>query len=315
MLKQRFLVYVEHYKKTNFFMEQKEKKSSHAGYKLIILVLVIALFGVTFWYIRESRELEEVNMQLSDERNNISEKLGNMLLEYEDLRTNNDAIKQALEAEKTKVMALQQKVLSADRLRISEIRKYEKETNTLRDIMRSYIHQIDSLNTLSQKLLAENKKVKQNLQSSQEENIKLSREKETLSSQIEKGSMLKVRNVEAVGLNSRDKDTYSASRSKKLKACFTINENAIAKAGSRFVYLRIISPGDLLLTNSDSEGTIEVQGEALPYSAKREVDYRNEDLETCVFFDAKNMKLAKGAYTVEVYIDGNLSGSRQLLLK
>lgn len=298
-------------------MEQKEKKSSYAGYKLVILMLVVALAGLTLWYMREARELEEVTLQLSDERDNISEKLGDMLLEYEDLKTNNNAIKLELEAEKTKIQLLQKKLLSNTKLHYAEIRKYEKEANTLRDIMRSYIHQIDSLNTLSQKLLAENREVRKDLQSSREENVKLSREKESLSSQVEKGAMLKVRNIEAAGLNSRDKETYSAARSKKLKACFTINENAIATAGNRFVYIRIISPNESLLTGSDSnsEEKLEVQGNELPYSARREVDYRNVDLETCIFFDAKSTKLAKGAYTVEVYIDGNLSGSSQFLMK
>ncbi|MDR0712246.1 MAG: hypothetical protein LBF67_07890 [Prevotellaceae bacterium] len=296
-------------------MEIKEHRKSHAGYKLIILVLVATLAGITFWYIRESNEWEEVHQQISDERDEISEKLGNMLLEYEDLKTSNSAIRQELEEEKTKIQMLQKKILSTEKIRYAEIRKYEKEANTLRDIMRSYIHQIDSLNTLSQKLLAENITVKQNLQSSQEENIKLSREKETLSSQVEKGSMLKVRNLEASGLNSRSKDTYLARRSKKLKACFTINENAIAKAGIRFVYIRIISPNGSLLTNNDSEGVLEVQEQKLAYSAKREVDYQNQDLETCVFFDNKDMKLDKGGYTVEVYIDGYLSGSGQFLMK
>ncbi|MDR2814661.1 MAG: hypothetical protein LBB79_08440 [Prevotellaceae bacterium] len=296
-------------------MEQREKKSSHGGYKLIIFILIVALGGVTFWYVREDRKWEEVNQQLSDERDSISDKLSNMLLAYEDMKTSNSIITQELEAEKSKIQVLLQKVLSTEKIHYAEIRKYEKEANTLREIMRSYIHQIDSLNTLNQRLLTENEEVKQDLQSSQEENMKLSMEKEDLSLQVEKGSMLKVRNIQAAGLNSRDKDTYSASRSKKLKTCVTINENAIAKAGNRFVYVRIISPDKSLLTNSDSKGTLEVQGQPLEYSAKREVDYQNADLETCIFFDAKNIKLAKGGYTVEVYIDGNLSGSGQLLMK
>ncbi|MDR1416064.1 MAG: hypothetical protein LBJ57_01435, partial [Prevotellaceae bacterium] len=70
-----------------------------------------------------------------------------------------------------------------------------------------------------------------------------------------------------------------------------------------------------LLTNEADGDTFEVQSKQLTYSARREVDYQNQDLETCIFFDVKNLKLLKGAYTVEVYIDGNLSGSGQLLLK
>ncbi|MDR1023042.1 MAG: hypothetical protein LBL94_07225 [Prevotellaceae bacterium] len=295
-------------------MEVKEKKSSHASYKLAILLLVTALAGITLWYIRESNKWSEVNQQISDERDSISLNLNNMLFEYSELQTSNSTIMLELETEKEKIQTLLQKLRSTEKIHYAEIRKYEKETNTLRSIMRGYIYQIDSLNTLSQRLLAENEEVKQSLQSSQEENVKLSQEKENLSSQIEKGSMLKVRNVEAAGLNSRDKDTYSASRIKKLRACFTINENMIAKAGERYAYIRLIAPDSQLLANEAGD-TFEVQEEQLEYSARREVDYQNQDLETCVFYDLKNVKLLKGAYTVEVYIDGNLSGSGQLLLK
>jgi chromosome segregation ATPase len=297
-------------------MEMQEKKSSHAGYKLTIMILVTALACVTFWYVRESRILEEVNQQISDDRDEILDKLNDMLIEYNDIKTSNKAMKLELETEKAKIQTLQQKLRSAQQMHYAEIRQYEKETSTLRDIMRSYIRQIDSLNTLSQRLLAENKEVKYDLQNTRVENKKLNIEKQNLSSQIEKGSMLRVRSIEASGLNSRDKDTYSASRSKKLRACFTINENTIAKAGNRYAYVRLIGPDNQLLTNEASDGAFETRTEELlAYSAKREVDYQNQDLEACIFFDAKNMKLSKGAYTVEVYIDGSLSGSGQFLLK
>ncbi|MDR0414736.1 MAG: hypothetical protein LBH84_04895 [Prevotellaceae bacterium] len=296
-------------------MEAKEKKTTHSGYKLAILLLVTALAGITFWYIRGSGKWNEMNRQISDERDSISLKLSNMLVSYDEMETSSSAIKQELESEKAKIQTLLQKLRSTEKIHYAEIRKYEKETNTLRDIMRSYIRQIDSLNTLSQMLLAENKEVKENLQSSQAENEKLSKEKEDLSSQIEKGSMLKVRSLEVTGLNSRDKNTLSASRSKKLRACFTINENIITKAGSRYAYIRFIAPNSQLLANNVDEDVFETPDGQLPYSAKREVDYQNQDLETCIFFDAKNIKLTKGGYTVEVYIDGNLSGSGQFLLK
>ncbi|MDR1342917.1 MAG: hypothetical protein LBK18_06650 [Prevotellaceae bacterium] len=295
-------------------MEVNEKKPTHSGYKLAILLLATALAGITLWYIRESHKWGEVNQQISDERDSISVNLSDMLFEYSELQTSNNTIRLELETEKEKIQTLLQKLRSTEKIHYAEIRKYEKETNTLRSIMRGYIYQIDSLNTLSQKLLAENEEVKQSLQNTQEENVKLSQEKEDLSSQIEKGSMLKVRNIEAAGLNSRNKDTYSASRIKKLRACFIINENMIAKAGERYAYIRFIAPGNQLLANEAGD-TFKVLEEQLEYSDRREVDYQNQDLETCVFYDLKNVKLLKGAYTVEVYIDGNLSGSIQFLLK
>lgn len=295
-------------------MNINEQKSTYSGYKFIIVILAVLLAGLTIWYIREARQWNNVSEQMSIERDSLSQKLSDMLWEYEAMKTDNDNIKLELETEKTKIQTLLEKMRANEKVHYAEIRKYEREANTLRDIMRSYIKQIDSLNTLSQMLIAENKEVKQNLQTSREENKKLTEEKDNLSSQVEKGSQLKVRNLTGEGLNSRDRDTQSASRTKKIKACFTINENTIAKAGSRNAYLRIIAPDKSLLSNAEGD-SFSMRAETMGYSAKREVDYQNADLETCIFFDVKENKLTKGAYTIEVYIDGSLSGTGQFLLK
>ncbi len=296
-------------------MEVNEvQKSTHSGYKFIIVILAILLAGLTMWYVREARQWDRTNEEMTMERDSLSGKLSNMLLEYNEMQTDNDSIRQELESEKAKIQTLLEKMRSNEKVHFAEIRKYEREANTLRDIMRNYIKQIDSLNTLSQQLIAENQEVKQNLQTSRAENKKLSEEKENLSTQVEKGSQLKVRNIDGLGLNTRDKDTQYASRTKKIKTCFTINENTIAKPGTRIAYMRIIAPDKSLLANADGD-SFDTRIEKLVYSAKREVDYQNADLETCIYFDVKETKLSKGAYTVEVYIDGSMSGTGQFLLK
>ncbi|MDR2937630.1 MAG: hypothetical protein LBU92_01660 [Prevotellaceae bacterium] len=295
-------------------MEANEQKNAYSGCKFIIVVLAVLLVGISVWYVRETRQWNSVSEQMTAERDSLSQKLGDMLWEYETMKTDNANIKQELEVEKEKIQTLLQKMRANEKIHFAEIRKYEREANTLRDIMRSYIHQIDSLNTLSQMLIAENKEVKQNLQTSREANKKLTEEKDNLSSQVEKGSQLRVRGIAGEGLNARDKSTQRSGSTKKIKTCFTINENSIAKPGTREVYLRILAPNKSLLSGAAIH-TFNVNSEELMYSAKREVDYQNVDLETCIFFDAKESALSKGAYTVEVYMDGALSGTGDFLLK
>jgi len=295
-------------------MEATEQKNAYYGYKFIIVLLVLLLAGLGVWYMREAHQWQGIHEQMTAARDSLSQKLSDMLWEYEAMKTDNASIRQELVTEKEKIQALLKKMRANENVHFDEIRKYEREANTLRDIMRSYIKQIDSLNTLSQQLIAENKEVKKSLQTSREENKKLTEEKETLSSKVEKGSVLKVRGVAAEGLNARDKATRSASSTKKIKACFTINENSIAKPGARFAYLRITAPDKSLLVNQEGK-SFDARTEWLLYSAKREVDYQNADLETCIYYDIKDTKPSKGVYAIEVYIDGNLSGTGELLLK
>ena len=49
------------------------------------------------------------------------------------------------------------------------------------------------------------------------------------------------------------------------------------------------------------------------YSVMRDVDYNGQDLEVCVFY--KDNELISGTYNIEVYLDGGVVGTTQLVLK
>ncbi|MGL5913373.1 MAG: hypothetical protein ACRCZB_04345 [Bacteroidales bacterium] len=295
--------------------EVQKKKSAHAGYKFIIFLLIIVLGGLTFWHMQSTKNWTSINEQIEAEKDSVAEKLKHMLSEYENVVSKNLVIQEEVEAEKEKVRTLLNKIHQMESSQIAEIRRYEEEANTLRTIMRHYIHQIDSLNTLSQNLLAENKVVKKDLSASREANERLTEEKESLTSQVQKGAQVRVRNINAIGLNSRDKNTERASRTKKIKTCAIVSENQIAKAGARNAYVRIISPSNELIKSAES-GIIENQrGEGIEYSAKREVDYQNTDIEVCIYVDVQNTTMAKGKYSIEIYFDNILAGEGEFTLK
>jgi hypothetical protein len=298
-------------------MEQQPVNTKKGpNFKLIIGILSAVLVILIGVYALQANKWSKTNRLMETERDSLALNLSNMLWEYENVRTTNQTISAELEVEKEKIQTLLEEMRRNEAVNFSKLRQYEKETNTLREIMRSYIKQIDSLNTLNQQLIAENMEVKQSLIDSKSENQKLAEEKSSLAQQIEKGSQLRVRNIEAIGLNKRDKDTHYASRSEKLRACFIINENTITTPGVRNAYIVIKDPTEKVLPNA-SGATIEVRDseEPLVYSAVREIDYQNQDLETCIYYDIQEAKLAKGKYEVQVYIDRNLGGQADFLLK
>ena len=79
------------------------------------------------------------------------------------------------------------------------------------------------------------------------------------------------------------------------------------------VYIRITSPDGALLADA-AGGTFVADGETIPYSACREVDYQNVDIDVCVYYDS-GAGLAKGLYRVEVYTSGTRIGEGEALLK
>ena len=122
----------------------------------------------------------------------------------------------------------------------------------MRDIMKSYIVQIDSLNTRNKALVAENIQVKQERDAVQQSNVELSQAKEELSSKVEIASVIQAKDVVAVALNKKRKETSEVKRLDKVRVCFTLRENPIAQAGNKIVYLRVIRPDQLVITGDDA---------------------------------------------------------------
>jgi hypothetical protein len=131
---------------------------------------------------------------------------------------------------------------------------------------------------------------------------------------VEKAASLKAADLTCEGLNSRDRSTMRVSRITKIRACFTVSENTIAKVGLRNVYIVIISPQEAVLSNTDSK-LVSVGGKQMMISAQREIDYQGTPLETCVYFNTKADALEKGTYRLVVYIDGHEAGTTDFVLK
>ena len=116
--------------------------------------------------------------------------------------------------------------------------------------MKSYIVQIDSLNTRNKMLVAENTEIRQEIKQVRNTNTELSKAKDELSSKVEVASVIQAKDIVAVPLNKKRKETTRINLLDKLRICFTLRENPIAKAGQKVVYLRVIRPDSLVITTS-----------------------------------------------------------------
>ncbi len=255
---------------------------------------------------------KEVDFEQKEKDAAIAE-LNLMLRQYDDLTQQNQTLSNELLEEKEKIKKLIEQAKNKD----FTINKLRKETETLREIMKGYVHTIDSLNTLNQNLTVENLTVKGELSTQKEMYTSLDKEKRELAEKVKVGSLLQAINIKTVGQikksSGANKDTDKASRTDVVKCCFVINENKIARAGKRNVYLRIISPfGSVLGEQKDDEFT--VNGHSSIYTAKKEIDYNTSSLDVCMYWDVNN-PLTKGDYIVQLFSDGLELGSSKFTLK
>lgn len=122
------------------------------------------------------------------------------------------------------------------------MRQYEKELGTLRSIMRSYIVQIDSLNTLNRKLTVEAASARKRAEEAGKLNEELTARVETLSGQVAAGSILKGRNFSLHAYNQSDRVTDRSGRVVRMMLSLTLSENELAPKGPIRVYVRVTDP-------------------------------------------------------------------------
>jgi outer membrane murein-binding lipoprotein Lpp len=306
----------------NTFMEDidnnnysPEPKNGMKVATIILSIAVVILAGILLYvYTAKIPEQKTEISALTTEKEHLMYEMQNLRAQYEDLKTDNDTLNAQLDMERQKVNLMIDKLKKTEASNRSEIQRYKKELGTLRDVMQGYIRQIDSLNTLNNRLRVETSMAKAEARESNEKYQRLTEQAGNMAQQIEKVSVVKARDINLVAINEKGKDVVKASNTDKLRTCLTLSENSIAERGPRSVFIRVKGPDGILMTPSENN-VFRVEEGQLIYSAVREIDYQGEDIEVCIFYGSNNEQFAKGTYSVDVFSGGVLIGNGQLLLK
>lgn len=277
---------------------------------IVMAVIAVVMAAVLAWiWIDRNRMIGDLTV----EKEQLTAQMVQLKDDYQEISTNNDTLNVQLGIEREKVDQLIERVKKTEATNRAQIRQYEKELGTLRSIMRSYIHQIDSLNTLNITLRKDAAQARDETKQTLRRYDDLRTTTDEYAKKVEVGSVLKGRGFVLSAINSRDADTDRSSRAAKLKTCMNLIENSIAVKGPRRIYIRVKSPDGILMTNSQQQ-VFTSAGEQMIYSAVREVDYQGNELEVCIFFSS-NQSYVKGVYTVDIYTEEGKLGSTDLLLK
>lgn len=281
--------------------------------KAIIAALasLAAILAIVFFFVWRDRQSMIEDLTLDKEE--LTQELVSLQGEYSVLSSDNDSLNVQLDREREKVDQLLERIQKTEASNRSKIRQYEKELGTLRSIMKHYIVQIDSLNTLNNELRKDAADARRIAKESTEKYEKLSKTTDEYAKLVEKGSAVKGRGVNVVAINKSNKETERSSRVVKLRTCLSLVENSIAAKGPMTVYIRVKGPDGILMTN-DQQRIFTSAGEQMIYTESREVDYQGSEVEVCVYFGAEQ-GFIKGVYTVEVYTTAGLLGTGDILLR
>ena len=275
-----------------------------------MIVIALGLAGTLAYIWKEKTTL--VN-ELTIDKEELTAQMIELQNDYASLSSDYDTINSQLDSSREEVSQLIDRIKRTEATNRSKMREYEKELGTLRTIMRSYIVQIDSLNTLNQKLKADAAAARREVAESRKREEALSKTVESLTGQVAAGSVIKARGIRIEAYNSSDKVTDRSSRVVRLLTSLSLVENDLAPTGPVRVYIRVKGPDGVLLTNS-TQRTFEVDGEPMICSASREVDYQGKEVDLSIYLN-DIPEYVKGIYTVEAYTEQTLLGSAELMLR
>ena len=301
---------------TDNIMERRERESQLAREKKlkrtmwILVVVAVALVAVLGYVWSQKSSLIS---ELEDEKRDLTEQMESLQNDYATLSSDYDNIKSQLDTSRAEVADLLERIKKTNATNRAKMRQYEKELGTLRSIMRNYIVQIDSLNTLNHKLTAEAAAARREAAASKAESVQLSQQVENLTGQVAAGSVIKARGLHIAAYNSSDKVTDRSSRTVRLLTSLSLVENDLAPKGPVRVFIRVKDPDGIILTNSN-RSSFTFNGETMVASASRRVDYEGSEVDLSIYLN-DIPEYRKGVYTVEAYTEQSFLGKSELMLR
>ena len=287
-------------------MEEKNLKT--VMYAMIAVTVLLAGALAYIWW-EKSSLVNELNI----DKQELTRQMIDLQNDYASLSSDYESINSQLDSSREEVSQLIERIKKTDAANRSKMRQYEKELGTLRSIMRNYIVQIDSLNTLNKKLTADAAAARREAAESRRQSEELSKTVESLSGQVAAGSVIKARGLRMEAYNASDKVTDRSSRVVRLLANLSLVENDLAPKGPIRIYIRVKGPDGILLTNG-TQRTFEVDGEPLICSASREVDYQGKELDVAIYLNDIT-GYVKGIYTIEAYTSQGRLGEAEMMLR
>jgi myosin heavy subunit len=282
-----------------------------------LIVVILALVGAAAWLFLNLQEQKQVVQDMEElaelDKQEMENEYERFTMQYSEMKTqiNNDSIIAQLTAEQMKTQKLLEELKQVKASDAREIARLKKELATVREVLRDYVYQIDSLNRLNQNLMAENSRVNAELTERNAQVAGLSSEKASLSEKVAIAAQLDATGISLQMLDKRGKVAKKLKDLKQFRVSFNIAKNVTASNGNRTVYVRIQNPGGNTLSGG---GSFAYENRNIECSAKKVIEYTGEETPVTVYWNMTQM-LEAGDYRVSIFVDGNMIGTKTFSFK
>ena len=296
---------------------EENKKSGSAGVAILIVLVALLIGAGVYLYLQlqdRGREIEEMTQLFELEKEEMENEYSGFAVQYDEMQVHlsNDSLRHQLEKEKLRTQQLLEELRQTKATNAAEITRLKKELATVREVMRSYVLQIDSLDQINKQLAQENTRVRQQYQEQAKVVDKLTVEKQQAEEKVALASQLDAAAISISTRNKRGKEESKVKNVTQFVVNFTIVKNITVQTGEKIVYLRLTKPDGTPLQKSSSD-TFRYENVNLEYSAKKYIEYTGEQQEVTMYWDVEEY-LSAGTYTAYLFVDGVMIGEQSVTL-
>lgn len=281
--------------------------------KTVIVVLVLLLAGLGVYSFLDHKKQTDAITDLTAEKQEVMTELKQLKTQYDEAIAENTSLSTELAKEKHQIeeyIDSLKKIKFTNRKTVlfykNKIQELTKKTQRLMVANDSLVKKNESLTLENQDLEVQKDSLSQNLKKQHQTNDTLLQKNVDLSSKVALASQIRANGYAVATFDKRRsgkfKPTQKARRINTFKVSFNINENPLAKERDVPVFVVVKAPnGDVL----KSKGFFtDANGERIAFTDKTAVPYHQLAVVTDVIIDVDDIKLEKGAYLIDVYLDG-----------
>ena len=301
-------------------MYNLNKLFSNSAIRRVILffsLLVVLLCWLLFSQKKKMEHQMELKIQFIEQKNMLRDELDDIIEEHDELLDEYSELNDQLH-EKDSVI---QKQISEirDLIRVeSDLKLAREKIESLKKISKKYLANIDSLLVINKQLTNEKDSVINVNKDINWKNYKLSKKNQELVETVSKGSILEIDNIQVEAIkyknSGREVSTKQARKTQKIRVCFTIEANVIAKPEKKTVYMQLINNQGDVIHNKPNSIKYVIDDQEIDCTSFKEIEYKNIEIAECMEWERTDI-LEEGFYLINLIIEGRVSAQTTFRLK
>ena len=285
-------------------------KNKYIALIIGLVVLALCVCALVWMNLQQKTEMKEMVELMEFEKEQLEDEYEELAIQFDGYQTpdiHNDSLVELLSQEKQRVQDLLEELRITKVTNARRIAELKKELATVRQVMVSYVHQIDSLDRTNKRLVAENQQVKQQYQEVARQAQQLEEERTQLAEVVSRASMLEITDFQMTPLNKRDRKTTIYNQIQKLQFDYTVGRNITNEPGMKMLYMRITRPDGEVMQKSLND-VFPFENSEIAYSVSKEFEYAGEEISGSLYWLVEEI-LQTGIYNADFFVDGELIGS------